>query len=468
MKDDNNSVYLYITNDLYPSANKFIKVFSFPELGSVGVIDESNHNINVTVPFGTDITMLTPRIKISGGATISPSIDTPLNFTNPVTYVVTAENGLSQSYVVTVLIHSKVIYSQPDNSVEITAAGNISLQNVFTSASGNISNLKFSYNDYGNSAGHFIGVKIADQNTFLSYYATKPGLGTCGDTYESTGINAPIIVNLDDTYQYKQNPCTGPNLVLNPTHTYSVNLFLNQGGSNTQRFYGNSNTNNAAYLHIETNGVATLSSTKQITTFNFNSLSPSVTGVIDEVNHAVSLTVPFGINVTSLVPTITISSYASINPNINVAQNFTSPVPYTVTAENGSTQNYTVTVTVAPDPNIATRLKILTSPQTVAVNTASNVIKVESQNALGVLTNVASTTDVNLSSSSDTGLFASSPASGPCNNDGKGWEKNKIITISKGDAHRSFCYKDSVAGTTPTITVSADSLFSDSQVFAIN
>jgi len=91
-----------------------------------------------------------------------------------------------------------------------------------------------------------------------------------------------------------------------------------------------------------------LSKQKVITTFNFASLAPNVIGVVDEVNHTVALTVPFGIDVTALVPTITISSGASINPNNNVAQNFTSPVTYTVTAENGSTQNYIVTVSVTP------------------------------------------------------------------------------------------------------------------------
>ena len=52
----------------------------------------------------------------------------------------------------------------------------------------------------------------------------------------------------------------------------------------------------------------------------------------------------------NLVPTITISSGASINLN-NTAQNFSSPVTYTVTAEDGTTQNYIVTVTVAQNPN---------------------------------------------------------------------------------------------------------------------
>ncbi len=91
-----------------------------------------------------------------------------------------------------------------------------------------------------------------------------------------------------------------------------------------------------------------MSSEKAITSFNFQSLTPAVAGVVNETNHTIALTVPFGIDVTALAPTIAVSTGASVNPNTNVAQNFTAPVVYTVTAENSTTQKYTVTVVVAP------------------------------------------------------------------------------------------------------------------------
>jgi formylglycine-generating enzyme required for sulfatase activity len=84
---------------------------------------------------------------------------------------------------------------------------------------------------------------------------------------------------------------------------------------------------------------------KAITAFNF--ASPSATGTINEASHTIAVTVPYGTAVTALVPTITHTG-ASVNPASGFAQNFTNPVIYTVTAENASTQNYTVTVTVAP------------------------------------------------------------------------------------------------------------------------
>lgn len=86
------------------------------------------------------------------------------------------------------------------------------------------------------------------------------------------------------------------------------------------------------------------SSAKQIITFNFNSFTPVIEGAIDQNTKIITLAVPFGTDITNLTPTITISSNATINPSSNIPQNFTNPVLYTVTAEDGSTATYTVKV----------------------------------------------------------------------------------------------------------------------------
>jgi|GEM_PF-2277025 len=62
------------------------------------------------------------------------------------------------------------------------------------------------------------------------------------------------------------------------------------------------------------------------------------------------LTVPYGTDVTKLVPTFYISPHASISPASGAPQDFTEPVTYTVTAQNGDTRTYLVTVTFAPAP----------------------------------------------------------------------------------------------------------------------
>lgn len=69
---------------------------------------------------------------------------------------------------------------------------------------------------------------------------------------------------------------------------------------------------------------------------------------IDTENGTVAIEVANGTTVTALEPTITLSPEATVSPLSGAATDFTNPVDYTVTAQDGSTtQVYTVTVTVA-------------------------------------------------------------------------------------------------------------------------
>jgi hypothetical protein len=85
------------------------------------------------------------------------------------------------------------------------------------------------------------------------------------------------------------------------------------------------------------------SSAKAITGFSFWDLAAAVS--IDEDAKTISVTVPYGTNLYSLVPTITHTG-ADISPASWETQDFSSPVQYTVTAENGTTEKYIVNVTV--------------------------------------------------------------------------------------------------------------------------
>jgi hypothetical protein len=93
-----------------------------------------------------------------------------------------------------------------------------------------------------------------------------------------------------------------------------------------------------------------LSTEKLITAFNFEGLAPIVSGNINNEDHTISLTVPFGTDVKTLIPTIKMSEKSSISPADNIAQDFTSPVTYIVKAEDNSTESYIVKVTVSPNP----------------------------------------------------------------------------------------------------------------------
>ncbi|MBU2915027.1 polysaccharide lyase family 7 protein [Reichenbachiella agariperforans] len=88
--------------------------------------------------------------------------------------------------------------------------------------------------------------------------------------------------------------------------------------------------------------------TKQIESFSFEELAPVVTGVI--TNTDIALTVPYDTDVTALTPTVTHSTLASLSPASETTQDFRLPVDYTVTAEDGSKQVYTATVTKEEPP----------------------------------------------------------------------------------------------------------------------
>jgi hypothetical protein len=70
---------------------------------------------------------------------------------------------------------------------------------------------------------------------------------------------------------------------------------------------------------------------------------------INTTNHTVTIQVAYGTNVTSLTPSITVSTGATISPASGVTRNFSSPVTYTV-SNGGVSQTWTVTVTVASAP----------------------------------------------------------------------------------------------------------------------
>lgn len=65
--------------------------------------------------------------------------------------------------------------------------------------------------------------------------------------------------------------------------------------------------------------------------------------------HTVEFTMPFGTDLSSLAPAITVSEFATINPASGATADFTSPVDYTVTAQSGSQQVWQVTALLAAD-----------------------------------------------------------------------------------------------------------------------
>jgi hypothetical protein len=94
-------------------------------------------------------------------------------------------------------------------------------------------------------------------------------------------------------------------------------------------------------------GVNAKSSEKLITAFTFSELGSKASEAIDSASHTVTVVVPSGTDIKKLTPAISLSDSATISPDYGITQDFTKPIVYTVTAQDGSAQSYTVTVKVA-------------------------------------------------------------------------------------------------------------------------
>lgn len=83
-----------------------------------------------------------------------------------------------------------------------------------------------------------------------------------------------------------------------------------------------------------------------IVSFAFGGIKPgqSFEGTINAAESLVTVVVPFGTDRSALVPTITVSDKATVSPPSEVANDFTEPRTYMVTAEDGTTQEWTVVV----------------------------------------------------------------------------------------------------------------------------
>lgn len=79
-----------------------------------------------------------------------------------------------------------------------------------------------------------------------------------------------------------------------------------------------------------------------ITGFSINGVS----GSINQTNGTISIVMPYGTDVSKLVPVISGNNITDMTPGSGVMQNFSKPVTYTVTLADGTAKTYTVTVYV--------------------------------------------------------------------------------------------------------------------------
>ncbi|WP_042169601.1 cadherin-like beta sandwich domain-containing protein [Paenibacillus gorillae] len=292
-----------VTVTVAASTEKELMSFSFAGLTPAVTGTISGNNITLTVPYGTDVSTLVSTFSSSAGSTVKVgtvaqvSGVTANDYTSPVVYTVTAQDGSTQDYTVTVMVASNM-------EKELTSFSFAGLTPaVVGTISGNDVTLTV---PYGTDVSALV-------STFSSSAGSTVKVGTVAQTSGVTAndYTSPVV--------YTVTAQDGS------TQDYTVTVAI---ASNTE---------------------------KELTSFSFGGLTPVVVGTISGNN--VTLTVPYGTDISALVSTYSSSAGSTVKVG-NVTQvsgvtanDFASPVIYTVTAQDGSIKSYTVSVTIADNPS---------------------------------------------------------------------------------------------------------------------
>jgi hypothetical protein len=86
--------------DVLPGASGENKITSFKIGSASGAIDEVNQAIAIILPADANLSALTPELTVSTNASVSPESGKAVDISYPLSYTVTAENGVTRTYTV--------------------------------------------------------------------------------------------------------------------------------------------------------------------------------------------------------------------------------------------------------------------------------------------------------------------------------------------------------------------------------
>jgi hypothetical protein len=381
-----------VTVNVAPANAKTIRSFNVSSPTNMGgLINEGDHTILLNVPYGTDLTAITPVITHSG-VSITPASGVAQDFSHPLTYTVTAADETTQDYTVTVNMGLPTAKEITGFSVTspVTAEGiiagtvitlnvphgtNISaMVPVITHSGASLTPPSETIQDFRNSLRYTV---TAGDGSAQTYTVTVVESGADSKDIQEFKILSPVkavgvISGTDITIQV---PAGSPRnaLYAGVTHT-GVSLSPPQGLS--QNF-----ENPVTYTVRAANGstqaytvtvVESGSDSKDIQEFKI--LSPvQAAGVISGTD--INVTVPAGTPRTAMITSITHTG-AAVTPSSGTTWDLSSPVTCTVTAGDSSTQTYTITVTEQPSGAKNIEEFRIVSPVTAAGGITGNAVTV--------------------------------------------------------------------------------------------
>jgi hypothetical protein len=280
------------------SSAKAILTFTMEFQTGTATIDATNHTVAVEVANGTAVKALTPTFTLSPLATASPATGTEGNYSSAVTITVTAEDGSTQGWTVT---------------VTEAAPGPSSAADILTFSITGQTDID------GDGTAHTIAVEVA--------------AGT-------------VVTALTPTFTISAGATSSPATGTTGDYTTPVTITVTaEDGITTQDW-------------TVTVSEPAKSTATDILTFSFAAQTDPA--VINGTNYTVDVAVDNGTGLTALTPTFTLSEGATSSPATGASGNYSSAVIITVTAEDGTTtQDWTVNVTETP-PGGSTATDILT------------------------------------------------------------------------------------------------------------
>lgn len=185
--------------------------------------------------------------------------------------------------------------------------------------------------------------EAATAPTFSKNLSTEEQLAQAELTVEATTTDGGTI-----TYQWYSNTTNSPDNGTAISGETSASYTTPTGTPGTTTYYYCIATNTVGGKTATTaSNVASVYTKNNVATITgFSFANPAAIGTVNDAG-TIAISVPSGTDVTKLIPTITLGdTKATVTPASDVETNFTSPVDYKVTAEDGTTEKaYKVTVT---------------------------------------------------------------------------------------------------------------------------
>ena len=407
-----------------PSSEKEILEFGFLQPAIKATIKDTL--INATMPFGTDLSnlvasfSLSPFAKVSVENKIQNSNSTINNFNNIIVYQVLAQDSSIKNYSVKVNVDSIKKSSEkelltfgilsPNVNGEITG-NNISinvpfgtdvnaLKAVFTCSPLSIVKVNnqnqvsgYTENNFSNTITYTVYAQDGTFNNYLINVTVDPApkssekqmiafslispeiTGSINGTFISLLVPAGTILN-NLIAKFDVSPAATVKIVNTPQVSG-----INSNDFSSIVYYTVVAEDLSEQKYSVSVSIDPIKKSPEKDFLSFGFKSPLANGIIS--GNQINIKVPTGNDLSKLTASFTLSplARAKIDTTIQIsgttANDFSNPVSYLVVAENGTSKNYLVTVTTAPEmPNIISYKNTACEGQVVqAINVTGSNLK---------------------------------------------------------------------------------------------